>query len=186
MLNAKYIIYEPSAPPLLNRHAYGNAWFVEGFKLVDDANSELTTIKSISPWQTAVIDKKFTNLVENYKNKRDTLASIKLTDYKPDYLSYQSKTTKEQLAVFSEIYYDKGWNAYVDGNKVPYFRADYVLRAMIVPAGEHHIEFKFEPRSYYLGQKIALYSSIFVLLLLIGIVSYEIYKKEKLKTSVPQ
>jgi len=184
MLNAKYIIYNPSAPPLLNTHAYGNAWFVNEYKLVDDANSEITTTKRVSPWQTAVIDKKFANLVEKYKNNRDTLASIKLIDYKPDYLTYQSTTQKEQLAVFSEIYYDKGWNAYIDGNSVPYFRADYVLRAMLIPAGEHKIEFKFEPKSYYKGQKIALYSSILVILLLLGTLGYGIYKKNKLKTPI--
>ena len=131
-----------------------------------------------------MIDKKFASLVEKYKNNRDTLASIKLIEYKPDYLTYQSTTHKEQLAVFSEIYYDKGWNAYIDGSSVPYFRADYVLRAMIIPDGEHKIEFKFEPKSYYKGQIIALYSSILVILLLLGSLGYRIYKKNKLKTPI--
>ncbi len=186
MLNAKYIIYNPSAPPLVNNHAYGNAWFVDGYKLVDDASAEISSLNNTSLWNIAVIDKKFNNLVSKYNNHKDTLASIQLTDYKPDYLTYQSKTNKEQMAVFSEIYYDKGWNAYIDGKKVPYFRADYVLRAMIIPAGDHKIEFKFEPKSYYQGQKISLYSSIFVVLLLIGIVGFEIRRNYKLKPPVSE
>jgi hypothetical protein len=184
MLNAKYIIYNPQAPPLYNKHAYGNAWFVNSFKLVDDANAEITTVKNTGLWQTAVIDKKFASFVENYKSTKDTLASISLTEYKPDYLSYTAKTTKEQLTVFSEIYYDKGWNAYIDGKKVPHFRANYVLRALIIPEGDHKIEFRFEPRSYYTGQKVALYSSIVVVLLLLAITAYEIYRSRKLKAPV--
>ncbi len=184
MLDAKYIIYNPATPPLLNTHAYGNAWFVDGYKLVDNANSELSSVKSTSVWQTAIIDKKYEDLVKNFKYSKDSIASIKLIDYKPDYLTYQSKSNKEQLTVFSEIYYDKGWNAYIDGIKTPHFRADYVLRAMIIPAGDHKIEFKFEPNSYFMGQKIALYSSIFVVLLLLAIAGFEIYRNNKLKTPV--
>jgi len=184
MLNTKYIIYNSAAPPLINKYAYGNAWFVDKYILAENANEEIRSTKTEEVFNTAVIDKKFKNIVQNYKGSFDSLATIKLSEYKPDYLSYDVKTNSEQLAVFSEIFYDKGWNAYIDGNKVPHFRADYVLRAMLVPAGVHKIEFKFEPRSYYLGQKIALYSSIIALLLLIGVVYLEIKKNRKSETSV--
>jgi uncharacterized membrane protein YfhO len=90
---------------------------------------------------------------------------------------YESNTSKDQLAVFSEIYYDKGWNAFIDEKPAPYFRADYVLRAMIVPSGKHKIEFRFEPEVYYTGEKVALAGSIILVLSLLGASFYEIRKR---------
>ena len=102
----------------------------------------------------------------------------KLIEYKPNELKYQTNTTKNQLVVFSEIYYDKGWNAYIDGEQVPYFRTNYTLRGMVIPAGEHKIEFRFEPASYYIGNKIMMVSS-WILVLVIGFGIFKLWKESK-------
>ena len=98
----------------------------------------------------------------------DTTARISLTEYRANYLKYSSISSKDQLAVFSEVYYDKGWQAYIDGKPAPHFRADYLLRAMKVPEGKHTIEFKFHPNSYFMGEKVSMASSLMLLLLALG------------------
>jgi len=102
----------------------------------------------------------------------DSAGYIELTDYIPYKLTYEYSTNKDQLTVFSEIYYDKGWKAYVDGKEIPHFRANYVLRAMVLPEGDHTLEFIFEPRAYYTGNMISFYSS---LMLLIGLAGYIVW-----------
>ena len=102
----------------------------------------------------------------------NTGANIALTEYKPNYIKYNSTTTKEGIAIFSEIYYDKGWNAYVNGELKPHFRANYVLRGMKIPAGNHVVEFKFEPSTYKTGETVSLASSV-TLLLLLAFVSFK-------------
>jgi hypothetical protein len=166
MLNTRYIIYSTEAAPLVNRHALGNAWFVKEVKLVNNADEELKTIGEIDPATTIVVDKRYEQELAGFSPKTDPSASIKLTDYKANALKYESNAASEQLAVFSEIYYKDGWNAYVDGELKPHFSGDWVLRAMRIPAGKHVVEFKFEPERYFTGEKISLVSSI---LLFIGI-----------------
>jgi uncharacterized membrane protein YfhO len=181
MLNTKYIIYEPARSPLINNSALGNAWFVENYKIVDNADKEIAALNNFNPDKIAIIDKRFEDNLKGKEIRNDTLSVIKLIEYQPNHLVYSSKSSADQLAVFSEIYYDKGWNAYIDGKPAPYFRTDYVLRAMIVPAGDHTIEFKFEPRVYKIGENISLISSILLILLLIGGLYYEtrkIFKSE--------
>ena len=157
MLNTKYYIYNPEARPLRNPAALGNAWFVQHVTLVNNADEEIKALDNFSPANTAIVDKKFENELKTFKGEKDAKSTIKLTQYKPNYLAYEAKNLKaDQLAVFSEIYYNKGWDAYIDGNKVPYLRANYLLRAMVIPAGDHKIEFKFEPKSYYVGEKVSL------------------------------
>ncbi|MDD5571562.1 MAG: YfhO family protein [Bacteroidales bacterium] len=177
MLNTRYIIYNSDAPPLRNKYASGNAWFVDNYKLVNNADEEITQLNKINPAATALIDKRYSDMVKNYKNSFDSTASIKLESYKPNELIYNSKTSKEQIAVFSEIFYDKGWNVYVDDEKKPYFRADYVLRAMVVPAGQHKIEFRFEPILYSVGEKVSLASSLLILLVAFGGIVFELKRK---------
>lgn len=167
MLNTKYFTYQDNQP-IQNPYKLGNAWFVDKYKLVANADSELTALKSFDPATTAIIDKRFESSVANYKNAKDSASTIKLKSYKPNDLVYESKTTKDQLAVFSEIYYDKGWNVYVDGKLTPYFRANYVLRSMVVPSGTHKIEWKFEPTVYYTGEKVSLAFNILLILVVIG------------------
>lgn len=177
MLNTRYIIYNKDASPLQNRYALGNAWFVEDVKMVKNADEEIVAIGKINPAYTAVVDERYKSQLEGFIPKRDPSASIKLLDYKPNHLKYESTTNMEQLAVFSEIYYYKGWNAYIDGELKPHFCTDYVLRAMRVPAGKHLIEFKFEPTVYYTGEKISLISCI--LLFIAVVVSFYMTFKKK-------
>jgi len=176
MLNTKYIIYNGAAAPIVNYHSLGHAWFVDKYTLVENADEEITTLSDFNPASEAIIDKRFKNQLMNFSFSPDSDASIILMDYKPNYLTYKSNTSSKQLAVFSEIFYDKGWNTYVDSEPVPHFRVNYVLRAMIVPEGEHIIEFKFEPKSFIVGEKISLVCSAILLLIFVGVVFKELKK----------
>jgi len=181
MMNTKYLIYDLNNPPLQNPHAMGNAWFVNDYKTVANADEEIATLKGIDPANEVVIDKRFSEFVGNKKFQKDQTGSIILTEYKPNYLKYSAKASSEQLAVFSEVYYDKGWNAYIDGEKVPHFRVNYILRAMILPAGTHTVEFKFHPKSYYAGNTISLASSLLLILAVAGYAYNEYRRKSKNK-----
>ena len=178
MLNAKYFIYSPQYPPLVNNHNYGDAWFVNEFELVETAADEIIKLKNIDPSSKAIINSKYAELVKGLNPTSDSTANIKLTDVAPDYVVYESNASSEQLAIFSEIYYPHGWVVTVDGKEVDHFRANYVLRAMRVPAGKHTIKFSFEPDSYYTGVAISYAASAIFFLLLIGGIFLE-YKKRK-------
>ncbi|MBN1182923.1 MAG: YfhO family protein [Bacteroidales bacterium] len=186
MLNTRYIIYNPEASPLINKHVLGNAWFVKNYQMVENADAENKALYSINPALTAVIDNRFSGIIDDFKANYDSTAQIALLEYQPNYLKYQSNSNKEQMAVFSEIYYDKGWDAFIDGNPSEYFRINYVLRGMIIPEGNHIIEFKFEPKSYYTGNKISKASSIAMILLLLLGFGFEIYKSLKPKTETEE
>lgn len=178
MLNTKYIIVNPNSQAMLNPFAYGNAWFVKDVQMVANPDSEILALNKINPKVTAAIDKQYEAEVGGFKPVYDSNASIKLTSYKANALAYESNAATEQLAVFSEIYYKDGWNAYVDGKVVPHFRADFVLRAMKVPAGKHKIEFKFEPAPYATGEKVAFAGSILLYLIIAGAIFMEVRKKQ--------
>jgi hypothetical protein len=178
MLNTKYYIYDLNQPPLANSHALGNAWLVKEVKMVDNADQEVTSLKSFDPKSTAIVNKHFEKELGGYKSGSGD-GTIKLTEYKPNYLKYEATVNSgTQLAVFSEIYYPKGWESFIDGKRVDYLSADFVLRAMVIPAGKHLIEFKFEPKSYFIGNKISLASSILLLLAMAGYLVY-IFKFKK-------
>lgn len=181
MLNAKYVIYHPEQPPLVNPNAMGNAWFVNEYKLVNNADEEIAAINTLDPHTTAVVDKRFESELSGLKITPDSTATIELVSYKPDALTYKTKAVSEQLAVLSEIYFSNGWQAYVDGKEVSHFRADWTLRAMRVPAGEHEIVFKFEPQGYYNSRHVATASSAVLVFLLIGIIirPFVLKRKEK-------
>lgn len=132
-----------------------------------------------NPQQTVVVDKRFENDVKGFDMKRDSTAHIELTSYEPNHLVYKSTSAKENFAVFSEIYYQPGWVATVDGKEAPHVRANYVLRAMRVPAGTHTIEFTFAPQSFYLGEKVSMVSSGLLLLFFFGMVYMEWKKKQQ-------
>lgn len=167
MLNAKYIIYNPEAQPLVNKNALGNAWFVGEYKIVPNADAEIEALKNFSPAQTAVVDQRYESILKGFTPLPDSTAGIRLLSYKPNHLTYESNASTEQLAVFSEIYYDKGWNAFIDGQAADYIRANYVLRAMRIPAGKHTVEFKFQPQVVETGEKVALAGSGLLLVLLL-------------------
>ena len=172
MLNTKYLIINQKEY-MINMDALGHVWFVTDYRMVDNADQELKELYMFNPQKSAIIDKRFTegeDAVELPKVdffETDT-GSIYLSDYKPNNLKYQARNSKDQLAVFSEIYYDKGWNAYIDDKPVKQIRVNYLLRAVVVPAGKHEIEFRFEPNSFEIGQKVSLASSIIIILMLIG------------------
>lgn len=173
MLNTKYIIYNPAAAPLYNASANGSAWFANDIVWVENANEELETIKTFDSKQSIIIDERFKKNIGAIQFHNDSSALV-MESYLANHLVYNSYSQSEKIAVFSEIYYDKGWNAYLDGNKADYFRANYTLRAMKIPAGIHKIEFKFEPASYQKGEQIALIGSIILLLAFLGIIGREL------------
>ncbi len=189
MLNTRYIIYNPEAAPIKNTFANGSAWIVKNVKVVKDANEEIKALDSINPTNTAVVDQSFSNLIPN-DLKFDSLATINLKLYRPNHLTYESNSRTEQLGIFSEIYYKDGWNAYIDGNISQYFRANYVLRAITIPSGKHTIEFKFEPKTFFLSKKISNAGSILIVIFALGIISYEIWnsynKTEKVLIKEPK
>ncbi len=183
MLNTRYIIYDLNKPPLKNPRPLGNAWFVNGYTIVKNADEEIAALRRNNPDTNAIIDERFSEFVEGKKFSKDANGTIELTEYQPNYLKYKTKTATEQLTVFSEIYYNKGWDAFIDGKKTPHFRVDYILRAMVLPAGEHTVEFKFEPKSYFVGNKISMASSILLLLAIIGYLFSE-FKKKRILNNV--
>ncbi|MBN2482355.1 MAG: YfhO family protein [Bacteroidales bacterium] len=179
MLNTRYIIYSGEAPPLVNKHELGNAWFVNSYKLVNNADEEIAALSDIDPSTEALIDARYEPEIQNLNLKPDSTATIRITEYRANYLKYTTSSSSEQLAVFSEIYYDKGWQAYIDEKPASHIRANYVLRAMRIPEGNHTIEFKFQPESYFTGEKISLASSIFLLLMIAGTGWYSRNKNRK-------
>ena len=183
MLNTKYFIVptkDQGAVVQKNYGALGNAWFVSNYKLVENADSEIVALDNFNPAETLIVDKRFENKVKGFVPKIDSTAIISLTDYKPNHLTYKSKSSIEQLTAFSEIYYNsgKGWNSYIDGKAIEHFRANYVLRAMKIPAGEHTVEFKFEPSAYATGETISFASSALLVLMCIGAIVMELKAKK--------
>lgn len=181
MLNTRYVIYNPQQPPLVNPYADGNAWFVKELVQVENADEEIASLDKIDPKKTAVVDKRFAGLIAGFSPQADSTATIQLDSYRPNKLAYSSQSQTEQLAVFSEIYYQPGWKASIDGKPVEHFRADWILRAMRIPAGKHEIVFEFKPEGYIVAANVSAYSSFLILLLLVASVVYSIVKE--LKTS---
>lgn len=179
MLNAKYIIFDPQQPPLVNPYAMGNAWFVSEYSFVENADQEIAAMNRIDPARSAIMDKKFEATLDGLTIIPDSTATIELVEYKPNYLKYKSFTNTEQLAVFSEIYYDRGWEAYIDGQPADHVRADWTLRAMRVPAGNHEIEFKFIPHTYRTTRSVTTVSSGLLVLMLLTTVGFMLYRKMK-------
>jgi hypothetical protein len=194
MLNTKYIIVsgQNNTQQLLrNPNALGNAWFVDEIKWVNNADEEIAALANINPAKTAVIDKRFeTAELTNFEYKvnnspaMDSVgnsSSIKLTEYQPNRLKYESNADAEKLAVFSEIYYPKGWYVSIDGKEVDIVRANYILRAMLIPAGKHTIEFRFDPQSFKITEQIA-WSGYILLLVFVALSVVLGIKQSKKKT----
>ena len=151
MLNTKYFIVQnpQTGKPVaqLNPGAFGNAWLVKGIKYVNNANEEMAALDSTNLKDTAVVDKKYQSQIKQ-QPVPDSSAFIKLKQNLNDKIDYTFHSTTPQFAVLSEVYYPLGWNAFIDGQKTDYVKTDYVLRGMYVPAGDHEIEFRFEPKSF--------------------------------------
>ncbi|MCC9136370.1 YfhO family protein [Pontibacter silvestris] len=176
MLNTRYALTgNPQQPVQRVPGPLGNAWFVENVEAVNSPDEEIAALSDFNAAETAVVDvSKFP--VEKRSYSADN-ATIELTEYQPNYLKYQYQAAQPGLVVFSEIYYAAGWQAYLDGQPVEHIRANYVLRAMQVPAGQHTIEFRFTPASYEIGNTISMVCSILLLLVLAGAIFYGIKKK---------
>ena len=179
MLNAKYVIYNPDAEPIENEKAMGNAWFAEKPLLVENADEEIAAINNADLSSEAIIDKRFGALVTKSSYPHSDGDTIITTSYRSNEIVYSVQSSSEKLAVFSEIYYPAGWKSYIDGIETPHFRANYVLRAMIIPAGNHEIVFKFAPESYRFGNRVAYASSDIFIILLVGQTILTIRKRRK-------
>ena len=171
MLNTKYFIFEDGSQRETvqqNPNPNGNAWLVDKIKVVNNANEEILALDSLKTKSEAVIDKRFVSdgFKTNYPN--DSTATIQLTSYSLNNLVYDFTSTTNQFAVFSEIYYKEGWNAYIDGNLTPHYRVNYVLRGLEIPKGTHKIEFKFEPTVIKKGSIITLISYVLLLVISVG------------------
>jgi len=178
MLNMKYLIYNKETAPLINPHANGNVWFVKNIRIAADANEEMRLVGEIDTKMEMVVDKSFAAQLPTSITS-DSTSKIELTSYEPNKLIYNFSSNTDQVVVFSEIYYDKGWNAYINGQIVPYVRANYLLRAMPLKSGSYNIEFRFEPKSYSIGNTIALISSILLILCIIAFIFFQ-WKKERI------
>lgn len=173
MLNTKYFVLPAGrngeAIPIQNPYAYGNAWFVKDVNYVANANEEIETLYDINPRETAVVDKRFEETLKGVTtNNTDSLASITLTSYSPNHLVYETTNENDGIAIFSEIYYPDGWQVTIDGQPATLARANYILRALHLPAGKHVVEMKFDPQSLHLTEGIA-YGAL--VLLLIGVIT---------------
>jgi hypothetical protein len=181
MLNVKYLLLQSQEGeyiPFTNTGANGPAWFVRQAQLVDSPDEEMKALNTFDSKKTAIINKEWNKEVQTGIFKVDSTATIALEKHQPNYLKYKSSNSNDGLAVFSEMYYKNGWNAFIDGKPVSHFQADYVLRALKVPAGSHTIEFRFEPQVIKTGGMIALISTL-VLLLLATAALYAEWKKNK-------
>ncbi|ALM48158.1 hypothetical protein AMR72_04155 [Flavobacterium psychrophilum] len=185
MLNVKYVIQtddKGQEVPSLNGQANGNAWFVSKVRIVNTPDEEMKSLDKMNTKTSAVINKtRFPEAVTRTSFVVDSIATIKLTSYEPNELKYTSNNPNEGVAIFSEIYYTPGWNAYIDGKPVPHFEANYTLRGLKVPAGKHTIDFKFEPQVVKTGSTIALISFLLMLALLCAGIYTEWKKKQGVK-----
>ncbi|WP_034925570.1 YfhO family protein [Gillisia sp. CAL575] len=180
MLNVKYFIVPTEEGPTAqqNPEAMGNAWFVNTIKWVNTPNEEILSLADTDINTTAIINSEFKNSELVVSKAQDSTASIKLISQQPNILVYKSTSSKEQYAVFSEMYYENGWNAYIDGKGTPHYNVNYVLRGMQVPAGDHTITFKFEPQVIKTGSSIALASSVLLGLLTLGGIYFSFKRKD--------
>jgi len=186
MLNTKYVIQPgPNGQPVAQRNpdALGNAWFVKHIQWVPNADAEMKALDNFHPKDTVVIDQRYKADVKG-EPVYDSAASIQLVANNLNTISYTYNAARPQFAVFSEIYYEKGWKAFIDGQPAPYARVNYVLRGMLVPAGKHTIEFRFEPASFYTGIKLQAGSYLIMMALLIGGIIINIIHQRRQKKPV--
>lgn len=182
MLNTKYIIQrdQQTGKPVAheNPERLGNAWIAKGVTYVKGPAEEMRALNTFNAKDTAIVEEEFRSMIPG-NIVYDSTASIKLVKFDNDSIKYQSSAASPQIALLSEIYYPGGWNVYIDGKKEIYFKANYVLRSMVIPAGNHTIDFKFEPVSYKAGYTIAKFSNIIILLVLVTTIITTIINRRK-------
>jgi hypothetical protein len=196
MLNTKYFIIpgqdgQPRLQP--NPGALGNAWFIDSIALVQKSNQEIDALNTLDLDRAVAIHQEFSDYVAGLSP--NGTGTIQLTEYRPNKLSYQANTSQEGLAVFSEIWYgpNKGWQAYIDGEPAEHIRADYALRALKIPAGQHEVVFEFKPKSFYVGKTVSAATSLFLLLGLLAFIGFRVKEqmdapevKEEQKAPAPR
>ncbi len=183
MLNTKYFIQNQGQGPvpIVRNSANGNAWFVNQIKTAATADEELALLKGLNTKQAAVIHSEFSEYLSGFTPSTDPSASIRLTGYEPDKLTYTTNSSREQLAVFSEVYYtpSRGWTVTIDGQEIDggFIRANHVLRALRVPAGQHTIVFEFKPSFFDTSQMLELIGSLLILLILLTAIGLSLKKR---------
>jgi hypothetical protein len=171
MLNAKYVLMtDPRSGQKAaqqNPGALGAAWLVKAIRYVPGPKEEMKALDNFNPADTAIVQQSYKAQIP-FEPRWDSAASISLVSNKNDIINYKFAAGSNQFAVFSEIYYDAGWKAFIDGKEAPIVKVNYVLRGLAVPAGNHNIEFRFEPQGYYTGQKLTLVFTVLMVLILAG------------------
>ena len=174
MLNTKYVMYSPKAPPIENKSAFGNVWFVDKWEFVANADSEVVALQQVPLKTTAVVDEEFKPYLEGLQANGPAEGTITVSEHTPNYVIYASDAPKEQLAVFSEIYYENGWQVFIDDQPAEYIRVNYVLRGLRIPEGQHKIEFRFVPPSIdNTGMTATVATSSILILLLLAFAGYK-------------
>jgi len=179
MINTKYFILNPTGQPLRNPHAMGHGWLVKDIRLVENADEEYLSLGNTDLSSLAIVDRNFEELLSDDLIHEEVSGSVILTDYRPNLMTYEVRADQPSLVVFSDIYYEGGWNARIDGEAVPHLRANYILRALPVDAGTHTVEFEFRFKPFDTGEKISLAGSWLILLLLLGGAGFYLYPKFK-------
>ena len=184
--NVRWVIYPPQeqgqAPVAMpNPAALGNAWLVRSLRVVPDAQAEFDSLGVVDLGQVAVMDKAMAGPTVSGTYNVDSQAFIRLVSYAPDTMRYEYANSSASLAVFSEVYYAHGWNAYVDGQPVPHKRVNYLLRCLELPVGEHKVEFRFEPATYIGGEKISLAFNL-ALLAVVGFAAWKGFRPSNATT----
>ena len=184
MLNTKYLIYPQGNKPAanINPDAFGNAWIVSDIKWVATPNEEIAAIENTDVKKTAIINDEFKNVINEFKPS-NSLGTIRLDSYKPNELIYSFNSSKDELVVFSEIWTSKGWTLWIDGKESPLIRADYILRAAVIPAGNHEIMMRYEPKIWKVGNTIQFISSLILILGLITAIVISIKAKRQQPTA---
>ena len=187
MLNTKYVIFNPNAQPFPNANSLGNAWVVNDIRWVSTPNEEIDAIAETNLAHAAIINREFAQQVGNYQLTDSIVPEITLEDYQPNKLCYKFRgastgaTDANYLVVFSEIWTEKGWKMYVDGQEQPLLRANYILRAALIPGGEHDIIMEYAPKAYKVGNTVSFASSLIMILGLIGALIYTFKPKKEEK-----
>ena len=187
MLNTKYVIFNPNAQPFPNANALGNAWVVNDIRWVSTPNEEIDAIAETNLAHAAIINREFAQQVGNYQLTDSIVPEVILEDYQPNKLCYKFRgastgaTDANYLVVFSEIWTEKGWKMYVDGQEQPLLRANYILRAALIPNGEHDIVMEYAPKAYKVGNTVSFVSSLIMILGLIGALIYTFKPKKEEK-----
>jgi uncharacterized membrane protein YfhO len=185
MLNTKYFIVpdaNKNPMPQRNPNAMGNAWFIDSVLVVNTPNEECDALNDIDVRTTAVLDVKFADFVKDFSTGKDSTGQVTFLSYAPNALEYQTHSNKDGIVVFSEIYYPYGWHAYIDGQPTEHFRVNYTLRALNVPAGEHHIRFEFKPDALKKAEPISMLCIIIMYGAIVGGIAYYWVRGRKKET----